>query len=242
MAASNPTWGYRRITGELVGLGHRVGASTVWRILKQRRLDPAPLRSSVSWTQFLRSQAAVACDFITVDTALVRRCYLLFFIDITNREVFSGGSTAKPTGTWTAQGARNVFARHPDRFTHTGALVRDRASQFTDHFDEIFRSEGLKTLRTPVRVPVANAFAERWIGTLRRELLDRTIIGNRHQLDRLVADDIDHYNTHRPHRSLEQRPPRHTTADNNTTDHPLPRRLVRTPRRDGLINEYKHAP
>ena len=241
MAASNPTWGYRRITGELVGLGHRVGASTVWRILKQHRLDPAPLRSSVSWTQFLRSQAAVACDFVTVDTALLRRCYLLFFIDITNREVFCGGITANPTGTWTAQGARNGFVRHPDRFTHTGALVRDRASHFTGDFDEIFRSEGLKTLRTPVRVPVANAFAERWIATLRRELLDRTIIGNRHQLERLVVDYIDHYNTHRPHRSLEQRPPRHTTADNNTTDHPLPRRLARTPRCDGLINEHKHA-
>ncbi len=241
MAASNPTWGYRRITGELVGLGHRVGASTVWRILKQHRLDPAPLRSSVSWTQFLRSQAAVACDFVTVDTALLRRCYLLFFIDITNREVFCGGITANPTGTWTAQAARNLFVRHPDRFTHTGALVRDRASQFTGDFDEIFRSEGLKILRTPVRVPVANAFAERWIGTLRRELLDRTIIWNRHQLERLVVDYIDHYNTHRPHRSLEQRPPRHTTPDNNTTDHPLSRRLVRTPRCDGLINEYKHA-
>ena len=111
MAASNPTWGYRRITGELVGLGHRVGASTVWRILKQHRLDPAPLRSSVSGTQFLRSQAAVACDFVTVDTALLRRCYLLFFIDITNREVFCGGITANPTGTWTAQAARNLFVR-----------------------------------------------------------------------------------------------------------------------------------
>ena len=103
MAASNPTWGYRRITGELVGLGHRVGASTVWRILKQHRLDPAPLRLSVSWTQFLRSQATVTCDFITVDTALPRRCYLSFFIDITNREVFCGGPTANPTGTWTAK-------------------------------------------------------------------------------------------------------------------------------------------
>ena len=120
-----------------------------------------PAGSSVSWTQFLRSQAAVACDFRTVDTALVRRCYLLFFIDITNREVFCGGITANPTGTWIAQGARNGFVRHPDRFTHTGALVRDRASQFTGDFDEIFRSEGLKILRTPVRVPVANAFAER---------------------------------------------------------------------------------
>ena len=241
MATNNPTWGYRRITGELIGLGHRTGASTVWRILKQHRIDPAPQRTSVTWTQFLRSQAAVACDFITVDTALLRRYYLLFFIDITNREVFYGAITANPAGAWTTQAARNLFVRHPRRFTHTRALVRDRASQFTGDFDEIFRTEGLKILRTPVLVPVANAFAERWIGTVRRELLDRTIIWNQRQLNRLVIDYIDHYNAHRPHRSLHQRPPRRTTPDNNTTDHPSPLRPVRTTGCDGLINEYKHA-
>ena len=105
-----------------------------------------PQRTSVTWTQFLRSQAAVACDFVTVDTALLRRYYLLFFIDITNREVLYGGITANPTGAWTTQAARNLFVRHPDRFTHTRALVRDRASQFVNDFDEIFRSEGLKIL------------------------------------------------------------------------------------------------
>ena len=241
MANDNPTWGYRRITGEVTGLGYRVGASTVWRILKHHSLDPAPQRTSVTWTQFLRSQAAVACDFATVDTALLRRFYLLFFIDISTREVLYGGITANPTSYWTTQAARNLFVRHPSRFAHTRALVRDRASQFTGDFDEIFRSEGLKILRIPVRVPVANAFAERWIGTLRRELLDRTIIWNQRQLQRLVIDYIDHYNAHRPHRSLDQRPPRHTTPDNNTTDHPLPLRLVRTTRCDGLMNEYKHA-
>ena len=148
----------------------------------------------MTWTQFLRSQAAVACDFVTVDTALLRRCYLLFFIDITTREVLYGGITTNPTGAWTTQAARNLFLRHPQRLTHTRALLRDRASQFTGDFDEIFRTEGLKILRTPVRVPVANAFAERWIGTLRRELLDRTIIWNQRQLEHLVTDYIDHYN------------------------------------------------
>ena len=241
MANDNPTWGYRRITGELAGLGYRVGASTVWRILKQHRIDPAPQRTSVTWTQFLRSQAAVACDFATVDTVLLRRYYLLFFIDITNREVLYGGITANPTGAWTTEAARNLFVRHPNRFTHTRALVRDRASQFVNAFDEVFCSDGLKILKTPVHAPVANAFAERWIGSLRRELLDRTIIWNQRQLQRLVSDYIAHYNFHRPHRSLNQRPPRHTTPDNNTTDYPLPLRLVRTTRCDGLINEYKHA-
>jgi transposase len=114
MATDNPTWGYRRICAELANLGQCVGASTVWRILKQHGIDPAPQRSSVTWTQFLRSQAAVACDFATIDTAFLRRYYLLFFIDVTSREVFFAGITANPTGAWTTQAARNLFLRHHD--------------------------------------------------------------------------------------------------------------------------------
>jgi putative transposase len=172
MATDNPTWGYRRIHGELTNVGHRIVASTVWRILKNHGTDPAPNRTNVTWTQFLRSQAAIACDFASVDTALMRRYYLLFFIDITTREVFFAGITATPTGPWTTQAARNLFLHAPDRFADAHALVRDRGSQFVDAFDEIFRTEGLKILKTPVRAPVANTFAERWIGTLWRELLD----------------------------------------------------------------------
>lgn len=210
----------------------------MWRILKQRGIGPAPQRTGVTWTQFLRSQAAVACDFATVDTALLRRYYLLFFIDVTTREVLYGAITANPTGAWTTQAARNLFVAHPSRFSHTRALLRDRASQFTGDFDEIFRTEGLKILRTPARVPVANAFAERWIATLRRELLDRTIIWNQRQLQRLVIDYIDHYNTHRPHRSLHQRPP----AATNPPDQPDRNlQVITTIRCDGLINEYRRA-
>ncbi len=196
MATNNPTWGYRRIHGELVGLGHRVGASTIWRILKTHDLDPAPQRSTVTWTQFLRSQAAVACDFASIDTMVLRRYYLLFFIDVTGREVLFAGVTANPTGPWTTQAARNLFLRHSDRLTGARALVRDRSSQFIDSFDDVFRTEGFKILKTPVRTPVANTFAERWIGSLRRELLDRTIIWNRSQLEQLIVDHIDHYNEH----------------------------------------------
>ena len=136
-------------------------ASTIWKILKDQGIDPAPGRADVTWTQFLRSQAAVACDFATVDTALMRRYSLLFFIDITTREVFFAGITAHPTGPWTTQAARNLFLRHPNRLTDARALVRDRGSQFVDTFDEIFRTEGLKIVKTPVRTPVANTFAER---------------------------------------------------------------------------------
>ena len=238
MATSNPTWGYRRITGELVGLGHRVGACAVWRILKHHHIDPDPQPTSVTWTQFLGSQAAVACGFVTVDTALLRRCCLLLCIDITTREVLYGAITTNPTGAWTTQAARNLFLRHPQRLTHARALLRDRASQFTGDFDEIFRTEGLKILKTPVRVPVANAFAERWIGTLRRELLDRTIIWNQHQLEHLVTDYIDHYNAHQPHRSLDHRPPAPHRPPNANAQQ---LRIIRATRCGGLINEYRKA-
>ncbi len=241
IATQNPTWGYRRIHGELTGLDHHIGASTVWRILKNHGIDPAPGRTSVTWTQFLRSQAAVACDFATIDTALLRRYYLLFFIDVTSREVFFAGITANPTGPWTTQAARNLFMRHPDRFADARALVRDRGSQFISTFDEIFRSEGLKILKSPIRTPVSNTFAERWIGTLRRELIDRTIIWNQQQLERLVTDYIDHYNTHRPHRSLHQRPPLKSDPQANPEPLPAQIRVVRSTRCDGLINEYQHA-
>jgi transposase InsO family protein len=193
----------------------------------------------VTWTQFLRSQAAVACDFATIDTATLRRYYLLFFIDVTTREVFFAGITANPTGAWTTQSARNLFLRHHDRLADSRALVRDRGSQFIETFDEIFRAEGLKVLNTPIRTPVANTFAERWIGTLRREFLDRTIIWNQHQLERLVVDYIDHYNTHRPHRSLDQRPPAPQRLPDAESREPP--RVIRSSRCDGLINEYRNA-
>ncbi len=239
LAVENPTWGHRRIHGELVGLGHTIASSTVWQILKNNGIDPAPTRSAVTWTEFLRSQAAVACDFFTVDTATLRRYYVLFFIHIETRQVFYAGVTANPTGAWTTQAARNLFLRHAEGLHGARALVRDRGSQFIDSFDEVFRTEGFKILKTPVRTPVANTFAERWIGSIRRELLDRTIIWNQRQLERLVTGYVEHYNQHRPHRSLEQRPPTPTTD-------PPPKRpttvtVLRTARCDGLINEYENA-
>ena len=234
LAAENPTWGYRRIHGELRGLGHPIAASTVWQILNNARIDPAPTRSEVTWSQFLRSQAAVA----TIETVTLRRFYLLFFIDIPTRTVYFAGITDHPSGVWTTQAARNLLLQHGHQLADARALVRDRGSQFIDAFDEIFRTEGCKVLTTPVRTPVANAFAERWIGTLRRELLDRTIIWNRRQLNNLVVDYIDHYNTHRPHRSLDQRPPVATNPPDQPDRH---LQVVRTARCGGLINEYRNA-
>ena len=239
LANENPTWGHRRIHGELVGLGHTIGKTTVWQTLTDTGTDPSPTRSEVTWTEFLHSQAAVACDFFTVDTAFLRRYYVLFFIKVNTSEVFFAGVTANPTGAWTTQAARNLFIGHAERIEGAQALVRDRGSQFIDAFDEIFRSEGFKILKTPVRTPVANAFAERWIGSIRRELLDRTIIWNRRQLERLVVDYIAHHNDHRPHQSLQQRPP--TPTGNAPEGPPATVRVLRTTRCDGLINEYRNA-
>ncbi len=190
----------------------------------------------MTWTEFLHSQAAVACDFFTVDTAFLRSYYVLFFIHVETREVVFAGLTANPTGAWTTQAARNLFLRHSEQLDAARALVRDRGSQFIDAFDEIFRTEGFKILRTPVRTPIANTFAERSIGSIRRELLDRTIIWNHRQLESLVVDYVAHYNEHRPHRSLDQRPP--IAAEEPPPAPPQTITIHRTTRCDGLINEY----
>ena len=207
-------------------------------ILNNAGIDPAPTRCKVTWSQFLRSQAAVACDFTTIETDTLRRFYLLLCIDIPTRTVYFAGTTNHPTGVWVTQAARNLFLRHADRPTGPRALARDRTNQFIDAFDEIFRTERMKILKTPVRTPVANAFAERWTGTPRRELLDRTITWNRRQLNKLVVDYIDHYNTHQPHRSLDQRPPVATDPPDQPDRH---LQVVRTARCGGLINEYRNA-
>jgi putative transposase len=192
----------------------------------------------VTWSQFLHSQTAVACDFFTVDTPTLKRIYVLFFIHIPTRQIFYAGATTNPTGAWTTQAGRNLFLAHADQLAGSRALVRDRGSQFIGTFDEIFRTEGFKILKTPVQTPVANSIAERWIGTIRRELLDRTLIWNQHQLDRLVADYIDHYNTHRPHRSLNQRPPLAAEAPPPKQRH---LHVAKSTRCDGLIHEYQNA-
>jgi transposase InsO family protein len=238
LATDNPTWGYRRIHGELCRLGHRMAPSTVWQILRDHHVDPAPHRAAVSWSAFLRSQAAVACDFATVDSVLMRRFYLLFFIDLTSREVFLGGITTNPTAAWTAQAARNLFLRHADHLHGCRALVRDGAGQFRGGFDAVFTSEAITVVTTPVRTPVANAYAERWVGTLRRELLDRTLIWNRRQLHRLLDEYTRHYNGHRPHRALGQQPPRPIAATPIfRADAPVTAKSCC----GGLVHEYRQA-
>ncbi len=242
LARENPGWGYRRIQGELAGLGVRIAASTVWSILQQSGIEPTPRRSSETWREFLRAQASgiVACDFFTVDTVLFRRLYALVFVEFATRQVYLAGITANPTGAWATQQARNIIETFVERSEPIRFLIHDRDSKFTAAFDEVFRSEGIRTIRTPVRAPRANAFIERWIGTVRRECLDRILIVNRRHLERVLPIYIRHYNEHRPHRSLHQRPPIEEPSPRSETGVALDR--VR--RRDvlgGLIHEYKAA-
>jgi putative transposase len=236
LARENPTWGYRRIHGELARLGIKIAASTVWAILKNAGIDPAPGRSSESWTTFLRAQAAgiVACDFFTVDTVLLRRLYVLFFIELDRRRVHLAGITTNPTGHWTTQAARNFTMRHQRTIRF---LIRDGAGQFIGAFDEVFRSDRTTIIRTPPYTPVANAYAERWVGTLRRELCDRTLIWNQRQLERLLDEYVEHYNSHRPHRTLRQRAPNDADVVEYRPDRPIRRH----PTCDGLINQYRQA-
>ena len=209
LAAENASWGHRRIQGELVGLGYQVAASTVWKILHQAGVDPAPRRAGPTWKQFLTTQAhtILACDFFTVDTVLFKRIYVLFFVEIATRRVHVVGVTAHPTGAWVAQQARNLLVDLDQRATSLRFLLRDRDTKFTAVFDAVFTGAGIDVIKSPPQAPRANSFAERWVGTVRRECTDRMLIVGEHHLATVLTEYTRHYNEHRPHRSLGQRPP-----------------------------------
>ena len=183
LATENPCWGHRRIRGELLGLGFKVAPSTVWLILKRAGIDPAPRRTGPTWTQFLSAQAKtmLAGDFFTVDTVFLKRIHVLFFIEIASRRVDLAGLTANPNGTWVIQQARNLLMDLDERADQLRFLIRDRDTKFPASFDDVFTSVGIKIIKTPPRAPRANAIAERWVGTARRECTDRMLIfGERH--------------------------------------------------------------
>jgi putative transposase len=234
LGRENPRWGCVRIQGELRKLGIRVGASTVRRILRRAGLGPAPRRTGPTWSEFLRAQGrgVLACDFFTVETVFLKTLYVLFFIELSTRRVHVAGTTNRPDSAWITQQARNLSLT--GRLEDKRILVRDRDSKFSGPFDEVLRTEGLTVVKTPVRAPRANAFAERWVGSLRRECLDHVLVFGRRHLQRVLGAYEEHYNRARPHRGLALHPP-----DPERVMESMPATEVR--RRDvlgGLIHEY----
>lgn len=233
MAKENSRWGYLRIRGELLKLGVRVSATAIRTVLRRHGLGPAPRRSGPSWSEFLKSQAhgALAVDFFTVETAWLRTLYVLFAIELGSRRVHILGVTKNPDSAWVTQQPRNLAMG--ERFRGVRFLIRDRDSKYSRSFDEVFRTEGARVIKTPIRAPKANAFAERWVRTARRECLDHVLILGRRHLERVLREFVMHYNANRPHRGLELAVPEPSTAE--------VRRDGTVSRRDrfgGLIHEY----
>ncbi|MEU6654715.1 integrase core domain-containing protein [Streptomyces sp. NPDC046900] len=240
LARQNPTWGYTRIQGELRRLGHRVGASTIRRVLRSAGLGPAPRRSpnaAPTWREFLRAQASglLAADFFHVDTVTLKRLYVFFALETGTRTVHILGVTAHPTATWATQLARNLLADLGDRTSSFRYLLRDRDSRYTEAFDVVFTADGIEILKSAPQAPKMNAHAERFIRTARAECIDRLLIYNEQHLRRVLAEYAEHYDRGRPHRALQLRAP----ADDPDVI-PFPAQRIQC--HDilgGLIHEYR---
>ena len=240
LARENSGWGYVRIVGELRKLGIDVSATLVRNLLKAAGVPPAPQRGQLDWRSFLRAQAAttLACDFLTVDTVLLRRVYVLVFICIGSRRIEYVACTSNPDGAWMLQQARNLLMDLDDRGQRPRLLIHDRDSKFSCAFDAVFHGDGIRVSRTPVQAPNANAHIERWVGSARRECLDRMLIFSRRQLERVLSIYVLHYNERRPHRALDLRTPDPSRLA-STHGQPTPTAIRRCDLLGGLIHEYE---
>ena len=239
LARENPEWGYRRIHGELAGLGVKVAASNVWEILKASGVDPAPLRQTgPTWQQFLRSQAGaiLACDFFGVDLLDGTQAYVLAVIEHATRRICILGVTLHPTGEWVTQQARNLIMDLGGQADQVKFMIRDRGPNFTAAFDAVLADAGIRTVLCNVRTPRMNAIAERWIGGCRHELLDRTLIWNQSHLRRILRQYETHHNQHRPHRSLHAAAPLKPLPEQVEVGQYRVRRKALI---GGTINEYR---
>jgi transposase InsO family protein len=242
LASENPHWGYQRIKGELLQLGIRVSATAIRTTLHRHGLDPTPRRTATTWRAFLRQQAAgiLACDLFTVDTVWLQRLYVLFFIELETRRVHLAGVTANPNAAWITQQARNLLLRLEEQGRRVRFLIRDRDGKFCRGFDDVFRSEDAEVLVTPLQTPNANAYAERWVRTVRTECLDWLLIVGRRHLEQVLRIYIQHYNQHRPHRALELEPPNPSAGPTRLGE----ARRAPVRRRDllgGVLHEYQRA-
>ena len=236
MGRENPRWGYMRIKGECQKLGMSVAATTVRQVLRAAGLERAPRRDGPSWSEFLRGEAdgILACDFFTVETVFLRTLYVLFFIEVGSRRLHMRSSTRNPSGEFVAQQARNLWM--DGELEGVAFLIRDRDSKYTRAFDEVFISEGAQVIKTPVRAPKANAFAERFVRTVRHEVLDLTLVLGRGHLDRILRHYAEHYNAQRLRRGLDLRTPA------GASERPISPGAPRVRRIDilgGLIHEYE---
>jgi transposase InsO family protein len=239
LAKENPTWGYGKLEGELLKLGYDVGRSTIRDVLKRNRVPPAPERGKhgSTWRTFLThyQDEMVACDFFTVETAWLKTLYVLFFIELGSRRVHLAGCTSSPTSAWVTQHARQFSWNIQDGTLPVRFLIHDRDTKFAAAFDAVFTSEDVTIIRTPVRAPNANAFAERWVRSIREECLDRLLILNERHLHRVLTTYIDYYNHARPHQGIDQRCP--IPFESIARDGPIERRDIL----GGVIHDYRRA-
>jgi transposase InsO family protein len=244
LARENPSWGYRRIHGELLVLGIKVAASTVWEILKEAGIDPAPERTSSTWSVFLHSQAdaLLACDFLETVTLSGARLYVFAVIEHASRRIRILGATAHPTATWVTQSARNLVMDLEDAACRPRFMIRDRDGKFPALFDAVLNDAGIEVVLSGVRTPRMNSIMERWVQTCRRELLDRTLIWSHRHLLHALREFAEHYNSHRPHQGIANARPLYPLPVPVTDPEQIARPDIRRRERlGGLLHEYQHT-
>jgi putative transposase len=244
LARENPSWGYRRLHGELLVLGVKVAASTVWEILREAGIDPSPERACSTWADFLRSQAdaLLACDFLETVTLSGARMFVLAVIEHGSRRIHVLGATAHPCASWVVQAAKNLIMDLEDAGCRARFLIRDRDGKFPDLFDTILADAGIEVVLSGVRMPRMNSIMERWVQTCRRELLDRTLIWNQRHLLHALREFERFYNGHRPHQGIANARPLHPLPPPITDSDQITHLDIRKHQRlGGILHEYKHA-
>ena len=237
MARENPAWGYFRVRGELLKLGHTVAATTIRSMLLGAGIPPAPRRSGLSWKQFLKAHAecVIAADFFSVDRIFFKRLYVLFFIHMSTRRILAASCTAEPNEAWVTEQARQLTWSLEGEGIKVRYVIHDRDKKFAAKADAVFRSVGARVIVTPLMAPLANSVGERWVGSCRREALDWMLIMNQRYLKGVLREYCVHHNDERPHRNRNLRPPSHR-GDPST---PIGGQVRRTSRLVGLLSSYR---
>ncbi|TKA06329.1 integrase core domain-containing protein [Actinacidiphila oryziradicis] len=244
LVRENPSWGYRRVHGELATLGIKIAASTIWEILKQEGIDPAPERGNTTWAGFLRSQAdaLLAMDFIETLTLTGQRQYILAAIEHTTPRIRVLGTTAHPTAAWVTQTIKNLAMDLEDTGAKVKYLLRDRDAKYPALIDEVLADADIQTVLTGIRVPRMNSIMERWVRSLRYELLDRTLVWNEQHLRHALREYEQFYNEHRTHRSLQAAAPLRALPEPiNEPGQITHLDIRRHDRLRGILQEYQHA-